>query len=140
MLKPPFLPGSFASQCSAPTGENRPARLATRLRSFVHAGRGLGWLLRHEANARIHAAAAAGALVAGLILRISPADWRWIVLAIALVWSAEAFNTAIERLCDRVTPAQDELVRIAKDVAAGAVLVTAMAAALIGAATLFPYF
>jgi diacylglycerol kinase (ATP) len=140
VLKPPFLPGRFASQSPASAGADRRWPLARRFRSFVHAGRGLGWLLRHEANARIHAAAAVGAVAAGLIFRISLADWRWIMLAVALVWSAEAFNTALERLCDRVTPAQDELVRIAKDVAAGAVLVAAIAAALIGAATLFPYF
>ena len=140
MLKPPFLRDRFVSQSSAPVGVVRRARLGARLRSFIHAGCGLAWLLRHEANFRIHVAAAFAAVAAGLILRISLADWRWIVLAIALVWTAEAFNTGLERLCDRVTPAQDELVRIAKDVAAGAVLVAAVAAALIGTATLFPYF
>jgi diacylglycerol kinase (ATP) len=140
MLKPPFLPDSFASQSPAPLRAGRRGRLGPRLRSLVHAGCGLAWLLRHEANFRIHVAAAFAAVAAGLILGVSLADWRWIVLAIALVWSAEAFNSALERLCDRVTPAQDELVRIAKDVAAGAVLVTAVAAALIGTATLYPYF
>lgn len=129
---PPFLTDNFVLQ--SPGGW-----LSRRLRSFVYAVRGLHYVLRHEANARIHLAAALGTAAAGLLLRISAADWRWLILGVGLVWAAEALNTAIERLCDVVSPGPDETVRIVKDVAAGAVLVCALTAAAIGAATLLPY-
>lgn len=67
------------------------------------------------------------------------ADWRWIVLAIALVWIAEAFNTAIEQLGDAITTERDPRIGFAKDIGAGAVLVSAIAAAAIGGLTLAPY-
>jgi diacylglycerol kinase (ATP) len=73
-------------------------------------------------------------------LRISAADWRWIVLAIALVWIAEALNTAVEQLGDAICLEQNPRIGFAKDVAAGAVLVSALAATVIGALTLLPYF
>ena len=62
------------------------------------------------------------------------------MLAIALVWVAEAFNTAIEQLGDAITIEREPRIGFAKDIAAGAVLVTAIAAAAIGALTLAPYF
>ena len=71
-------------------------------------------------------------LTLSVLLQLSTDDWRWIILAIAIVWVAEAFNTAIERLCDAVTVERDENIGYAKDVAAGGVLMAAIAAALIG--------
>ena len=78
----------------------------TRLKSFTFAIRGLRWLVTDEHNAWLHLAASLLAVAAGLLLRISLSDWRWLVLAIATVWLAEAFNTAIEDLCDRVENAR----------------------------------
>lgn len=132
-----------------PTPESAPALprpraragagLAPRLRSFVFAVNGLGAMISTEPNARLHLVATAAAVATGAYLGISAADWRWIALAIAWVWSAEALNTAIERVCDLVSPGPNELVRIAKDVAAGAVLMSALGAALIGLLTFAPY-
>jgi diacylglycerol kinase (ATP) len=94
---------------------------------------------RNEPNAWIHAAATVLALGAGIILGISPHDWRWIAVAILAVWSAEAFNTAVEKTCDLLSPGVDERVRIAKDAAAGAVLLVSIGAAVIGLLTFWPY-
>ncbi len=74
-----------------------------------------------------------------ILLGISSADWRWVVLAFALVWVAEAFDTAIVRLGDAVTTEREPRIGFAKDIAAGAVLVSAIAAAAIGVLTWLPY-
>ena len=113
--------------------------LAARIRSVGFAAEGVRDLFRHEHNAWLHLLASALAVAAGLMLRIDPADWRWLILSIALVWAAEAGNTAVEQLCDLVHPGRHPVVKRVKDLAAGAVLICAAAAALIGAATLLPY-
>ncbi|MGN7999264.1 diacylglycerol kinase family protein [Sphingomonas sp. 22176] len=113
-------------------------RIASRLKSFRYAIRGLRLLVREEHNARVHLAASLCAAGAGAALRLSLAEWRWLVLAIALVWLAEAFNTAIEDLCDRICPDFDPAIGRIKDLAAGGVLVASLAAAAIGVLTLGP--
>lgn len=112
--------------------------IRARLKSFIYAGRGLRALVYGEHNARLHLAASISVVSCGLILQISAADWRWIVLAIAIVWLAEAFNTAIEDLCDRINPEFDPAIGRIKDLAAGAVLIASVAAALIGVLTMGP--
>jgi diacylglycerol kinase (ATP) len=116
-----------------------PFSISSRIRSFGYALRGLGFMLRTQHNAWIHLAATAVVVIAGLWLKIRDDDWRWIVLAIALVWVAEIVNTAFEHLCDVVQPEFHVSVRTAKDVAAGAVLVAAIAAAIIGVLVFLPY-
>lgn len=108
------------------------------MKSFVHAFQGLCFLLRSQRNARVHAFFTIAALVVSLVLRIDRHDWCWMIVAIAMVWAAEAFNTAVERLADRVTTERDELIKQAKDLAAGAVLCAALGAALIGFLVLVP--
>ncbi|WIA54457.1 diacylglycerol kinase family protein [Sphingobium sp. WTD-1] len=110
--------------------------LSARARSIGYAVEGLWYLVRHEHNAWIHLAASAAAIGAGLMLHISLSDWRWLILSIGLVWAAEAGNTAIEQLCNLVHQARHPTVKRVKDVAAGAVLLCAIAAAAIGAMTL----
>lgn len=78
-------------------------------------------------------------LLAGFLFQVSAADWCWIILAISIVWTAEALNTAFEFLADAASPEFHPLVRDAKDVAAGAVLVTAVAAVVIGAIIFWPH-
>ncbi len=111
---------------------SRRFEFAGRMRSFRYAGRGIALVLRTQPNAWIHAAATAGALAAGWLLGISRLEWCVIVLACAAVWTAEALNTAFEQLADATKPDFDPVVGRAKDVAAGAVLVTAMAAGVVG--------
>ena len=113
-------------------------RVRARLRSFIFAGRGLRLLVANEHNARLHLAATLLAIAAGLLLHISLSDWRWLVSAVAMVWLAEAFNTAIEDLCDRISPQFDTAIGRVKDLAAAGVLIASIAAALIGLLTLGP--
>jgi diacylglycerol kinase (ATP) len=110
-----------------------------RVRSFGYALRGLGFVLKSQHNAWIHLGATVAVIVAGVVLWLPAAEWRWIVLAIALVWVAEIVNTAFEHLCDVVQPEFHVSVKAAKDVAAGAVLVASIAAAIIGAMVFIPY-
>jgi diacylglycerol kinase len=96
-------------------------------------------MLRTQHNAWIHLVATIMAVAVGLFLQIDIDDWRWIVAAIGMVWAAEAFNTAIESICDLVSPEHNILVKRAKDIGAGAVLFSAAAALLIGVLTFWRY-
>jgi diacylglycerol kinase (ATP) len=109
------------------------------LRSFVYAGRGLRTVLLSQHNARIHAAATLAVVAAGIALQVSRVEWLCLILAIALVWMAEALNTAFEFLCDVASPEFHPLVEKAKDVAAGAVLISALGAAVVGLLVFVPY-
>lgn len=110
-----------------------------RLRSFSFAVAGFRYLVVSEHNMWLHLAASVFAIAAGSFLAIDRADWLWIVLAISMVWTAEAFNTAIERLADTVTQERDPRIGVVKDVAAAGVLIAAGGAALIGGLVFFPY-
>lgn len=103
-----------------------------RLRSFGFAFAGLRAVLTTQPNAWIHALATLLVVGLGLFLDVGRHDWCWLVAAIAVVWLAESFNTALESLADAAIPDSHPLVRRAKDSAAAAVLVAAIAAALIG--------
>ena len=101
--------------------------------------RGIVSLLRTQVNARIHLLATVVVIVAGFVLRIPHGEWVPLAFAIGIVWIAEAANTAIEFLADRITREHDEAIRRAKDVAAGAVLLAAITAAIIGVLVLGPH-
>jgi diacylglycerol kinase (ATP) len=122
-----------------PYGKAKRLNLAARLRSFGYAFAGAGFMLRTQHNAWLHGVATILVVALGLALRVSLGDWRWLIVAIVAVWSAEAFNTAVEYVCDVVSPGYSEVVKHAKDVAAGAVLISAIGAAIIGALTFWPY-
>ena len=102
------------------------------IRSFGHAFAGIGHGLRTQANLRLNVLAAAGVVTAGLLLHISTIEWAILVVTIMIVMSAELFNTAIEALVDRVGSEPHPLSKIAKDMAAGAVLIGAIGAVLVG--------
>lgn len=108
------------------------------LNAFRNAFAGLAHTLRSQRNARIHLLATLAVLVVGLWLGIDPPGWALLLLAMAAVWAAELFNTALEALVDLLSPEQRASARIAKDVSAAAVLVAATAAALIGLLVLGP--
>lgn len=111
--------------------KNNGFTLRKRLRSFRYAAHGIRDLFRED-NARIHAVVAFAVIVAGVWLGLSLTEWAVIMLTIGAVLAAEAVNTALENLCDRVSPGFDEHIRRAKDLAAGAVLLLAMAAVAVG--------
>jgi diacylglycerol kinase (ATP) len=106
--------------------------VGARIRSFRFAARGIWATLSTQHNAWIHAVATLAAVVAGVVLGISRAEWLAVVLAIMAVWTAEALNTAFEALCNVASPEFHPLVARAKDVAAGAVLISAIGAFVIG--------
>jgi diacylglycerol kinase len=117
---------------------NQPFRLRQRLHSFRYACAGLGTLLRTQHNAWLHAAATVLVIALGAYLHLVVADWLWLLLALVLVWMAEAFNTALELLADAVTRDHHPLIGQAKDVAAAAVLIAALGALMIGVLVLGP--
>jgi diacylglycerol kinase (ATP) len=116
----------------------RPFRFSDRVRSFGYALRGVGVMLRSQHNAWIHALGTLLVCAAGLWLGIGAYEWCWIVLAIMAVWTAEALNTAFEFLCDVASPEFHPLVAKAKDVAAGAVLISSIGSLTIGLLVLGP--
>jgi diacylglycerol kinase (ATP) len=122
-----------------PTPRRAAFSLVARLRSFGFAFSGVVFMLRTQHNAWLHLVATIAVVTVAAVLRISASDWRWIVVAIFLVWSAEAFNTAVEYVCDVVSPGYNVVVKHTKDVAAGAVLLSAISAACIGLLTFWPY-
>ena len=109
-----------------------------RGKSFVYAARGIKSLITQEHNAWIHAAITVMAVAAGFALRITRAEWTAIILCIGIVFAAEAFNTAIERLVDIVSPGHDNRAGNVKDIAAGAVLICAIMAATVGMLIFIP--
>jgi diacylglycerol kinase (ATP) len=113
-------------------------RLAARWQSVTYAVRGIGVMLRTQHNAWLHAVATIAVLASGFALRIGAGDWLAVVLAIMAVWTAEALNTAFEALCDVASPEFHPMVKRAKDVAAGAVLISAIGALCVGALVFGP--
>ena len=114
--------------------------LLGRVRSFVPAIQGGLFLLRTQSNARVHAAITCGVMVAALATGLSRMEWLALSLTTAAVWTAEAFNTAIEQLADEVTMEQRERIGRAKDLAAFAVLITAVAAVVVGLLVFLPHW
>ena len=109
-----------------------------RALSFVYAFQGVRSLLLREHNAWLHLFAGAAAVGLGWGLGISRVEWCLVAFAIGAVLAAEAFNTAIETLADAVSPGQNPAVGRAKDLAAGGVLLTSLAAATVGSLIFLP--
>jgi diacylglycerol kinase (ATP) len=118
---------------------NKPFSVKNRIRSFGFAFKGIWTMMESQQNAWIHLFATLVVITAGILLRIERSEWIWIILAIMSVWAAEALNTAFEYLADVANPNFHPLVAKAKDVAAGAVLVAAIGAAIIGIITFWPH-
>lgn len=112
--------------------------LKKRKAAFKYAGIGIYKLFREEAHAKIHLLAAVCVIAAGIIVRINATEWCLVSLCIGGVFMAEAFNTAVEKLADKVTREKDPLIATAKDVAAGAVLLMVMAAVAVGLIIFIP--
>lgn len=110
-----------------------------RLRSLKFAVRGVATMLATQHNAWLHAVATVVVVAIGLTVRLSASEWCWIVLAITSVWTAEALNTAFEFLTDVASPDFHPIAGRAKDVAAGAVLVAACGAVVVGWLVLGPH-
>jgi diacylglycerol kinase (ATP) len=92
---------------------------------------GFRHVLATEHSSLWHALATLAVAAGAILLRVRTEEWRWLILAVALVWSAEAFNTAVERLSDAISVEMNERLKFAKDTAAWGVFVAIIAATLI---------
>jgi diacylglycerol kinase len=110
----------------------------TLLKSFQHAFAGLWYALRTQRNARIHVSIAIAVTVLGLALDLGTHQWAVIALTVGFVFVSELFNTVIEIAIDLVTEDYHPLAKQAKDVAAGAVLTSAVVAVVVGLLVLGP--
>jgi diacylglycerol kinase (ATP) len=126
---------------SPPDGEPAPPqRAATLARSFRYAFAGLWYVARTQRNFRIHLAAGALAALLALAAGFSAVEWATLALLITLVLATEMVNTVVEAAVDLASPAYHPLAKVAKDVAAGAVLLTAIGALVVGAFLFAPHF
>jgi diacylglycerol kinase len=114
------------------------AFFSSRWHAFGHAFRGWWYVLKTQQNAWIHALAATLVFIMAFWLQLPPRDWAVLTLTIAMVFSAEFINTAIEAVVDLASPAHHPLAKVGKDVGAAAVLIAALAAVLIGLLILGP--
>lgn len=115
-----------------------PVTSARRADSLSYAIAGCAYMLRRQKNTAIMAAATVAAIAAGFWLQITNVDWALLALAIALVWIAEFVNAAIEACVNLSTSLHHPMAKIAKDVAAGAVLIAAIVATLVGISVFAP--
>lgn len=106
--------------------------LSERLRSFRYAFNGMIDLIRYGHNFRIHLVILLAEILAGIIIGISLTEWMAILLVSSLVLISESFNTSLEHLSDAVSPGANENIRKAKDIAAAAVLISAITAIITG--------
>lgn len=118
--------------------DNHKFSFRARARSFRFAFSGINTLIRDEHNARIHIVATIIVVIAAALFRIDPMEWVAIILCIASVWALEAVNSAVEALADKVSPEYSPLIRKAKDTAAAAVLIAAIASVAIAAIIFIP--
>lgn len=109
-----------------------------RLLSFKYAGQGIWTLFSTQPNARIHLFILVMVVAAGFWFSISTMEWLILVLTFGIVLIAEGFNTALEFLTDLVSPDPHPLAGKAKDVAAGAVLIAALTAVIVGMIIFIP--
>lgn len=112
--------------------------LHSRARSFRFAFSGWWFVIRTQRNAWIHAVVSVVVIIVSLWLQLPLRDWAVIIIAIAMVWTAEFINTALEAVVDLASPQQHYLAQVGKDVGAAAVLIAAGSAAMIGMLILGP--
>ncbi len=133
MIVPPSEPHE-----AAPQQAGGFMRAVTLLASFRYAFDGIAHLFRTQRNAQIHGVISIIIVLCGLAFQIGKAEWLAIALAIMVVLCAEGANTAIEAVVDLASPAYHPLAKIAKDVAAGMVLLAALGAVIIGIIIFLP--
>lgn len=128
------------NRSSEPPRRSIDRRLLSLIRSFVYAFEGVGYLLRTQRNAQIHCLVGLCALALGAVLRIERWEWLGLALIITIVLAAEGVNTAVEATVDLAAAGSHHpLAKIAKDVAAGAVLLCAIAAVVVGCIIFLPH-
>lgn len=112
--------------------------LRSRIQSFRNAIVGLWHVIRTQQNAWIHAVATIMVILLAFLLELSLQAWAILILTVAMVWTAEFINTALEIVVDLASPDLHPLARVGKDVGAAAVLIAAISAVIIGLLVLGP--
>jgi diacylglycerol kinase len=112
--------------------------LQSRARSFRYAFSGWWFVLRTQRNAWIHTIASVMVFLLSFWLQLPARDWAVLIIAVAMVWTSEFINTALEAVVDLASPEHHHLARIGKDVGAAAVLIAAVSSILIGLLILGP--
>ena len=113
-------------------------KVSKMFKSFRFAFLGIVHLIKGENNARFHLLASLIALFLGLYFKIDKTEWIIVIFAIVMVWSAEAFNSAVEKLCDKIELKHDDAIGKIKDLAASGVLFVAIGAAVAGLIIFIP--
>jgi diacylglycerol kinase len=131
-------PTEYVSHALPPEHKNK-SELAKFIASFGYAFQGIWYTLRTQRNARVHACAALIVILMGIFLHISTIEFAIIFMAIGAVFVCEMFNTVLELCVDLASPVYHPLAKHAKDAAAGAVLVAAMIAVIIGLCIFLPH-
>ena len=114
-------------------------RVRQHLTSYIYAVRGIVFAFRYENNMIVHLVAAIAVVVVNSVLKVTQTEWLITLILIGLAWMAEIFNTAIEKLADRVTTEHDTLIGQVKDLASGAVLVICFFALVCAVIIYLPY-
>jgi len=112
--------------------------IVRQIKSFKYAFAGIKDFIITEHNARIHLTATIAAIIASFIFHISPHEWLMIIFAIGFVWSAEMFNTCIEKTMDFISTEKRPEIKLIKDIAAGAVLIASITAFILGLTIFIP--
>ncbi len=120
------------------SSSNKKFTFGKRMESFKYAIEGLLHLIRQEPNIRIHIIAAIAAIICGWYLDINKNEWLVLILCIGIVFTTEIINTAVENLCDYISPAYHHKIKIIKDLAAAAVLISALMSAVIAGCIFVP--
>ena len=113
-------------------------KVKDRIKSFGYAFRGIKLLIKGEHNAWIHILVTIVSVILGFYYKINTTEWFAIIISIGMVLMAETFNSSIEELADKVNPEQDIKIKNTKDLAAGAVLISAIMAIVIGSIIFVP--
>lgn len=118
--------------------QKEPFSIKKRLKSFKYAFAGMRVLIREEHNARIHIGATVLVIICGFLFRISEMEWIAVILCIGMVFTAECLNSSLERTADFIKAEHDNHKKDIKDLAAAAVLFSAMAAFIVGCIIFIP--
>jgi len=118
--------------------ESQSFSIRKRIKSFSYAFCGLKTALQEEHNARIHLVAAVLALGCAAFFELNSYEWIAVVFAIGFVFSMELLNSAIENMADFVSPQRHDTIRKIKDLSAAAVLISALAALVVGLIVFLP--
>ncbi|MDG2451086.1 MAG: diacylglycerol kinase family protein [Saprospiraceae bacterium] len=113
--------------------------LQSRIRSLGYAFEGILSLFKSEPNAKIHLGAAILVVLLGIYFKVNSYEWCILILCISMVFSAEMINTSIESFCDFYSTEKNQQIKKVKDIAAGAVLITALSAIVAGTMIFWPY-